>query len=150
MLPLTWADITWLRSITRLPIVLKGILTSEDAALAVEHGVDAIVVSNHGGRQVDGAVAALDALPGVAAAVGDRAPVLMDSGVRRGADVLKAVALGARAVLFGRPYAYALAVAGEAGVRHALRCLLADLDLELGLCGRASMAEVEASLLAEG
>ena len=141
-------DLAFVRASTRLPLLLKGILHPDDARRAVDAGADGVIVSNHGGRQVDGAVGALDALPAVADAVGARVPVLMDSGVRRGADVLKAVALGARAVLFGRPYAYALAAAGEPGVRHALRCLLADLDLELGLCGQASIADVDASLLA--
>jgi isopentenyl diphosphate isomerase/L-lactate dehydrogenase-like FMN-dependent dehydrogenase len=115
--------------------------------MAVDRGADAVVVSNHGGRQVDGAVAALDALPAVVDAVGARVPVLMDSGIRRGADVLKALALGARAVLWGRPYAYALAARGEPGVRHALRSLLADVDLELALSGCASVAEVDRTLL---
>jgi lactate 2-monooxygenase len=147
----TWADLDFIRERTRLPLVLKGMLHPDDVRRAVAHGADGIVVSNHGGRQVDGAVAALDALPRVAAAVqrvaGERVPVLFDSGIRRGADVLKALALGARAVLFGRPYAYALAAAGEAGVTHAVRCLVADLDLELGLCGRTRIAEVDRSLL---
>jgi lactate 2-monooxygenase len=143
----SWADVDFVRTTTRLPLVLKGILHPDDARMAVDHGADAVVVSNHGGRQVDGAVAALDALPAVADAVGARIPVLMDSGVRRGADVLKALALGARAVLWGRPYAFALAAAGERGVRHALRALLADLDLELALCGRASVGEVDRTLL---
>jgi lactate 2-monooxygenase len=143
----SWADVDAVREATRLPLVLKGILHPDDARMAADHGADAVVVSNHGGRQVDGAVAALDALPAVVDAVGARLPVLMDSGVRRGADVLKALALGARAVLWGRPYAFALAARGEAGVRHALRCLLADVDLELALSGRASIAEVDRTLL---
>jgi lactate 2-monooxygenase len=143
----SWPDIDFLRQQTRLPIVLKGILHPADAALALDHGVDGIIVSNHGGRQVDGATAALDALPLVAEAVAGRGPVLMDSGIRRAADVLKARALGATAVLLGRPYAYALAAAGEAGVRQVIRNLLAELDLELALSGRRSMAEVDRSLL---
>jgi lactate 2-monooxygenase len=146
-----WGDVRFLRDATRLPLVLKGIVHPDDAREAVRAGADAVIVSNHGGRQVDGAVAALDALPAVHHAVeraaGQRVPVLMDSGVRRGADVLKAVALGARAVLFGRPYAYALAVAGEAGVRHALRNLLADVDLELALSGHASVRLLDRALL---
>jgi lactate 2-monooxygenase len=146
----SWDDVAFVRSLTRLPLLLKGILHPDDARRATDAGVDGVIVSNHGGRQVDGAVAALDALPAVAEAVDGRIPVLMDSGVRRGADVLKAIALGARAVLVGRPWAYALAAAGERGVRHALRCLLADLDLELALSGRASIAEVDASLLGPG
>lgn len=147
----SWADLDAVRQQTRLPILAKGVLHPHDVRRLVEHHVDGIVVSNHGGRQVDGAVAALDALPSVAAAArrfaGERFPVLFDSGVRRGADVLKALALGARAVLFGRPYAYALAAAGEAGVAHALACLVADLDLELALSGRARIAEVDRSLV---
>ncbi len=144
----SWDDLAFVRASTRLPLLLKGIVHPDDARRALDAGADGVIVSNHGGRQVDGAIGALDALPAVVEAVAGRAPVLMDSGIRRGADVLKALALGARAVGFGRPYAYALAVAGEAGVRHALRCLLADLDLALGLCGQASVADVDATLLA--
>ena len=142
MLPLTWPDIAWLRSITHMPIVLKGIMTGEDAALAVEHGIDGIVVSNHGGRQVDGAIASLDALPGVVDAVGGRVPVLLDSGIRTGADVFKALALGARAVLLGRPYVYGLALADQRGVQEVIRNLLADFDLTMGLAGCASVREI--------
>jgi lactate 2-monooxygenase len=116
----------------------------------VDHGAAGVIVSNHGGRQVDGAVAALDALPAVVDAVGDRTTVLFDSGIRRGADVFKAVALGARAVLLGRPYCYGLAVNGEAGVRDVIQNLVADVDLTLGLAGCASMAEVSRANLAEG
>jgi isopentenyl diphosphate isomerase/L-lactate dehydrogenase-like FMN-dependent dehydrogenase len=144
---LSWADLPFLRERTRLPIVLKGICHPDDARRAIEAGVDGIVVSNHGGRQVDGAVATLDALPGVVGAVAGRIPVLMDSGIRSGADVVKAVALGARAVLLGRPYLYALALAGEAGVRQVLRDLAADIDLTLGLCGCSSLAELSPDLL---
>jgi isopentenyl diphosphate isomerase/L-lactate dehydrogenase-like FMN-dependent dehydrogenase len=139
---LTWNDLAWLRQRTRLPILLKGILHPDDARQAVDHGAAGIIVSNHGGRQLAGAVAALDALPAVADAVGGKALVLFDSGIRRGADVFKAIALGARCVLLGRPYCYGLAVGGEAGVRHVLRNLLADTDLTLGLAGCASFAEV--------
>jgi len=117
------------------PIALKGILHPDDARRAADAGMDAVVVSNHGGRQVDGAIAALDALPGVVDAVGDRIEVLFDSGIRTGADVVKALALGARSVLLGRPYVYGLALAGEDGVRHVLRCLLAELELTLALSG---------------
>jgi isopentenyl diphosphate isomerase/L-lactate dehydrogenase-like FMN-dependent dehydrogenase len=138
---LTWKDLAFLRSHTRLPILLKGILHPDDARQAVDQGVEGVIVSNHGGRQLDGAVAALDALPGVVAAVGGRAVVLFDSGIRRGADVFKALALGARAVLLGRPYCYGLAVGGEQGVRDVLRNLLADTELTLGLAGCASWAE---------
>ncbi len=143
---LTWADLAWLREQTSLPIVLKGICHADDARQAVDSGADGMVVSNHGGRQVDGARAAIDCLPDVAAAAGDL-PVLFDSGIRSGSDVLKAVALGARAVLVGRPYVWGLAVAGEAGVRHVLRCLLAELDLTMGLCGHASPQTLEADVL---
>jgi isopentenyl diphosphate isomerase/L-lactate dehydrogenase-like FMN-dependent dehydrogenase len=139
---LTWKDLPFLRRHTRLPILLKGILHPDDARLAVDHGIEGVIVSNHGGRQVDGAIAALDALPEVVAAVAGRAVVLFDSGIRRGADVFKAVALGARAVLLGRPYCYGLAVGGEQGVRDVLRNLLADTELTLGLAGCASWAEV--------
>lgn len=145
---LTWDDLPFLRDRTRLPILLKGIVHPDDAHLAVEAGMDGVIVSNHGGRQVDGAIAALDALPAVAQAVGGRVPVLFDSGVRTGADVMKAICLGARAVLIGRPYAYGLAVAGEAGAREVIADLAADLDLTLGLSGRRSLAELDASLLA--
>ena len=134
-LALTWADLAWLRERTELPILVKGVLTAEDARLALEHGVDGIVVSNHGGRQVDGAVAALDALVEVRDEVGPDATVLMDGGIRRGADVLKALALGADAVLLGRLYAYGLAVGGAAGVEAVIRQLAAELDLTLALAG---------------
>ena len=145
----TWDDLARLREATRLPILLKGILHPDDASRAVDLGAAGVIVSNHGGRQVDGAVAALDALPGVVRAVGERTTVLFDSGIRRGADVIKALALGARGVLLGRPYAYGLAVAGEEGVREVLANLLADLDLTLGLCGCASVAELGRANLAE-
>jgi isopentenyl diphosphate isomerase/L-lactate dehydrogenase-like FMN-dependent dehydrogenase len=139
---LTWADLAWLRRQTRLPILLKGILHPDDARLAVEHGIEGVIVSNHGGRQVDGAVASLDALPAVAEAVAGRTALLFDGGIRRGADVFKALALGAQAVLVGRPYCWGLAVDGERGVREVLRNLLADVELTLGLAGCASPAEV--------
>jgi lactate 2-monooxygenase len=139
---LTWDDFGWLRGRTTLPIVLKGILHPDDARLAMEHGMDAIVVSNHGGRQVDGAIASLDALPGVAEAVGGRIPVLFDSGIRGGADAFKALALGATAVLLGRPYVYGLALRGEAGVRDVIRNLVADFDLTMALSGCRSVADI--------
>lgn len=144
---LTWEDLRFLRERTRLPILLKGILHPDDARRAADAGVDGVVVSNHGGRQVDGALAALDALPSVVEAVGDRLAVLFDSGVRRGADLFKALALGARAALLGRPYAYGLAVAGEEGVRTVLRNFLADYDLTLALAGCRSSAEVDRETL---
>ncbi len=139
---LSWDDVDFLRGATRLPILLKGVLHPDDARRALDHGVDGIVVSNHGGRQVDGALASLDALPGVVDAVGGRIPVLLDSGVRGGADVFKALALGARAVLIGRPYCYGLAIAGSAGVLDVIRNFHADFDLTLGLAGCASVADV--------
>jgi lactate 2-monooxygenase len=145
---LTWERLAFLRQHTRLPILLKGVLHPEDAALAVEHGADGLVVSNHGGRQVDGAVGALDALPDVVAAVGGRVPVLFDSGVRGGADLFKALALGAAAVCLGRPYVYGLALDGEAGVRAVIQNLLADFDLTMGLAGCASLADVARAELA--
>jgi lactate 2-monooxygenase len=142
-LGLAWADLAWLRDRTDLPVLLKGILTAEDARLALDHGVDGIVVSNHGGRQVDGAVAALDALVEVRDEVGPQPTVLMDSGIRRGADVLKALALGADAVLLGRPYVYGLAVGGAAGVETVIRQLAAELDLTLALTGGRSVRELD-------
>jgi lactate 2-monooxygenase len=145
---LTWDDLAWLRERTSLPILLKGILHPGDAREAARRGVDGIVVSNHGGRQVDGAIAALDALPGVAEAAGDDLAVLFDSGVRSGADVLKALALGADAVLLGRPYIWGLALDGQGGVETVLRMLLAELDLTLALSGYASLAELDRSALA--
>ncbi|MGH9126138.1 MAG: lactate 2-monooxygenase [Acidimicrobiales bacterium] len=138
---LTWDDIGWLREQTRLPVLVKGVCHPDDARLAIDAGVAGVVVSNHGGRQVDGARPALDCLPGVVAVAGDT-PVLFDSGIRCGADILKAVALGARAVLVGRPYVYGLAIGGADGVRHAIRCLLAELDLTLALSGHASLASL--------
>lgn len=131
----TWAGLAFLREHTRLPIVLKGILHPDDARRAVDHGIDGILVSNHGGRQVDGAIAALDALPAVVDAVPGSLPVLFDSGVRTAADAFVALALGARAVLLGRPYMWALAVSGEAGVTELLRGFLAELDLTFALSG---------------
>ncbi|WP_244929408.1 lactate 2-monooxygenase [Nocardioides sp. W7] len=132
---LDWDQLPWLRERWAGPILLKGIQHVDDARLAAEHGVDGIVVSNHGGRQVDGAAASLDQLPAIAEAVGDRLAVLFDSGIRSAPDVVKALALGADAVLLGRPYLYGLALAGQAGVEHVLRCLLAELDLTLGNAG---------------
>ena len=144
---LTWKDIGFLRQHTRVPIILKGILHSNDAALALDAGVDALIVSNHGGRQVDGAIGALDALPGVVREVNGRVPVLFDSGIRRGADVFKALALGAGAVLLGRLYLWGLAVAGEEGVRDVLLNLAADLDLTMALSGYTCCRELDSSAL---
>jgi isopentenyl diphosphate isomerase/L-lactate dehydrogenase-like FMN-dependent dehydrogenase len=123
-------------------MLLKGIQHPEDARRAADAGVQGVIVSNHGGRQVDGAVASLDMLPGIVAAVGDRLEVLFDSGIRTGSDIVKALALGARAVLLGRPYAYGLAHAGQLGVQHVLRSVLADLDLTLGLAGYRTPGEL--------
>jgi lactate 2-monooxygenase len=145
---LTWDDLAFLRETTKLPVLLKGVLHPDDARKALDHGVDGLVVSNHGGRQVDGSIASLDALPPIVGAVGDRIPVLLDSGVRGGADVFKALALGARAVLLGRPYVYGLAIAGQAGVQTVIRNLIADFDLTMGLAGCASVAEIGPSSVA--
>lgn len=146
---LTWDDLAFARERTPLPIYLKGILDPEDARRALGHGMDGVIVSNHGGRQVDGAIAALDALPAVVAAVDGRAPVLFDSGIRSGADVFKAVALGARACMIGRPFALGLGVAGEAGVRDALLNLLAEFDLTMALSGCAAIDEIDGGRLRE-
>ncbi|MEU0270754.1 lactate 2-monooxygenase [Streptomyces sp. NPDC006307] len=134
----TWPDLAFLRENWDGPIVLKGILHPDDARRAAGAGIDGVVVSNHGGRQVAGSVAAADALPRVAEAVGDRLTVLFDSGIRTGDDIFKALALGARAVLVGRPYAYGLGLDGQAGVEHVIRCLLAELDLTLALSGHST------------
>ncbi|QIJ66160.1 lactate 2-monooxygenase [Streptomyces sp. JB150] len=145
----TWPDLAFLRENWDGPIVLKGVLHPDDARRAAQAGMDGVVVSNHGGRQVAGSVAAADALPRIAEAVGDRLAVLFDSGVRTGDDIVKALALGARAVLVGRPYAYGLGLDGQAGVEHVIRCLLAELDLTLALSGHASPATVTAADLVE-
>jgi lactate 2-monooxygenase len=147
-LELGWDDLAWLRERTQLPLLVKGVLTGEDAVRARGCGVDGIVVSNHGGRQVDGAVAALDALEEVREAVGPETTVLMDSGIRRGADVLKALALGADAVLLGRPYAYGLAVGGQEGVEAVIRHLMAETDITLALAGGSRASDLDASWIA--
>ena len=139
---LTWDDLPFLRERTKLPILLKGILHPDDARRAVQAGMNGVIVSNHGGRQVDGAIATIEALPGVVEAVGGEIPVLMDSGIRGGADAFKAIALGARAVLLGRPWVYGLAIAGEAGVRQVLQDFKADFDLTMGLAGCRSVKEI--------
>jgi len=139
---LTWDDLAFLRARTRLPILLKGICHADDARMALAHGMDGVIVSNHGGRQVDGAIAALDALGPVADAVGGRVPVLMDSGVRTAADMFKALALGANAVCLGRPYVYGLAIDGEAGARAVIRNLVAEFDLTCGLAGVRNVGEI--------
>lgn len=145
---LRWEDMRWLREIWRGPIVIKGVLTGDDARRAVDAGAAAVVVSNHGGRQLDGLPASLTALPEVVAAVQGRAEVLMDGGVRRGSDIVKAICLGARAVLVGRAYAYGLAAAGEAGVLHALAILRADMERTLKLLGCATVNELDRSFVA--
>jgi 4-hydroxymandelate oxidase len=144
---LSWEQIDWLRSETRLPVVLKGIVHPDDARLAVEHGVSAIIVSNHGGRQLDGVPATLDLLPAVASAVAGRVPVLVDGGIRRGTDIVKALALGATAVAVGRPILWGLAVAGAEGVAHVLETLKLELARALALCGCRSLGDVSRDLL---
>jgi 4-hydroxymandelate oxidase len=143
----TWDDLEWFESLCPLPLVLKGILRGDDAARAVECGAKAIVVSNHGGRQLDGAIASLDALAEVVKAVDGRAEVLLDGGIRRGTDILKALALGAKAVLVGRPVLWGLAVAGEAGVAHVIEILRDELDVAMALSGCASVEKIDSSLL---
>lgn len=138
----TWNDLTFLREHTRLPILLKGILAPDDARRAVDAGMDGVIVSNHGGRQVDGSISAIAALPGAVGAVKGQIPVLMDSGIRGGADVFKALALGATAVCLGRPYVYGLTLAGQAGVREVLYQLMADFEVTMRLCGCRSIAEI--------
>ncbi|MCO5172094.1 MAG: alpha-hydroxy-acid oxidizing protein [Planctomycetes bacterium] len=145
---LTWADVGWLRSISRLPLLVKGVVRGDDAARALDEGAHGVVVSNHGGRQLDGAPATLDVLPEVVDAVAGRGEVLLDGGVRRGADVLKALALGARAVLLGRPVLWGLAVGGEAGARRALELLRAEVELAMTLVGARAVDEVSRDLVA--
>jgi lactate 2-monooxygenase len=147
---LTWEQLGFLRERTDLPILLKGILHPDDATRAVEAGMGGIVVSNHGGRQVDGSIAALEALPPIVEAVEGRIPILLDSGIRGGADAFKAIALGASAVLIGRPYVYGLAIAGEAGVRDVIENYNADFDLTMGLAGCRSIAEIGPEALVAG
>ena len=141
---LTWSDMPWLRSLTSLPIILKGICHPDDARRAMDGGADGIYVSNHGGRQANGGIAAIDMLPAVAEAVAGRVPILFDSGVRSGSDVIKAVALGADMVGIGRPYSYGLALGGAAGCAHVLRSILAEADLMMAVNGMPSMAAVRA------
>jgi isopentenyl diphosphate isomerase/L-lactate dehydrogenase-like FMN-dependent dehydrogenase len=139
---LTWEDVDWLRSISPLPVVIKGILAPDDADLAIEHGAAAIVVSNHGGRQLDGAPASITMLPGIAEKVAGRVEILIDGGIRRGTDVLKALALGARAVLVGRPVLWGLTLDGAAGVSAVLEHLRGEIDLAMALAGCASINEI--------
>jgi len=144
---LGWAQVEALRALTGLPILLKGVLHPDDARRAVDLGVNGVIVSNHGGRQVDGAIASLDALPAVLEAVGPGTPVLLDGGIRGGADAFKALALGARAVLIGRPYAYGLAIAGEPGVLAVIRNFVAELDLTMALSGCRTVADIRPECL---
>ncbi|HTS54526.1 MAG TPA: alpha-hydroxy acid oxidase [Burkholderiales bacterium] len=144
----TWKDIEWAKSTWGGPLALKGILNPEDAKLAAEHGVDAVIVSNHGGRQLDGVRSAISALPDVVDAVGGRMEVILDGGVRRGTDVIKALALGAKACMIGRPFLYGLASLGSAGVSRALEILRNELDVGLALVGRASLRDLDGSVLA--
>ena len=146
---LSWEDLATLREMTSLPILVKGIQHVEDAREAVQRGIDGIVVSNHGGRQVDGAIASLDALPPIAEAVGGELAILFDSGVRSGSDVLKALALGADAVCLGRPYLWGLALDGQTGVETVLKVVLAELDLTMALCGLTRPEEIGPGLLTD-
>jgi 4-hydroxymandelate oxidase len=145
----TWADLEWLVSATSLPVLVKGVLTGEDAAIAVEYGVAGVMVSNHGGRQLDGSLAGIEALPDVVEAVAGRCEVYCDGGIRRGTDVVKALALGARAVLVGRPTVWGLAVAGADGVARVLDLLHTELLLAMALSGRTSVADIDRSLVSE-
>jgi L-lactate dehydrogenase (cytochrome) len=144
---MSWADVDMLRSIWRGPLILKGVLSPREAQEAVAHGIDGVIVSNHGGRQLDGAIASLDALPGIVEAVGGRIPVLMDGGIRRGADVVKAIALGATACLMARPQLWGLAMGGEAGVAHVLEIFRREIDRTMGLLGVTSVASLNSSFL---
>ena len=144
---LTWKDVDWLRAITNLPVLIKGIVRGDDAVRAVDHGAAGVIVSNHGGRQLDTAIASVRALPEVAEAVAGRAEVLLDGGVRRGTDVIKALALGARAVLLGRPVVWGLAVGGESGARRVLELLRAEVDLAMALCGCPSVDDISGDLV---
>jgi 4-hydroxymandelate oxidase len=144
---LTWEYLAWLRSIARMPVVLKGIVTAEDAVRGLEAGVDGFVVSNHGGRVIDTVIPAIEALPEVVKAVAGRVPVLLDGGVRRGTDVIKAIALGAAAVLVGRPYLYALAVEGAEGVRKCVDMLHREIEMAMAACGRPNVASLDRSLV---
>jgi 4-hydroxymandelate oxidase len=144
---LTWKDIEWFKSICKLPVLVKGVVRGDDARQAVAAGADGIVVSNHGGRQLDTATATIRALPEVVDAAGDRIPVLVDGGIQRGTDVIKALALGAKAVQIGRPPMWGLAIGGKAGVARVLELLKLEFDLAMALCGCASVPEVTADLI---
>lgn len=144
---LTWKDLEWFRSVTKMPIVLKGVMHPDDAEQAIKAGADAIIVSNHGGRALDGVAATIDALPRVTDRVAGRIPVLMDGGIRRGGDIVKALARGANAILVGRPYLYGLAVNGSEGVRHVVQILRTELESAMALTGRTSIAQIDRSTL---
>jgi 4-hydroxymandelate oxidase len=144
---LTWKDVSWLARETKLPVVVKGILHPGDAQLALEHGAAAVGVSNHGGRNLDTVPATIDALPGIAAVVAGRAPILFDGGVRRGVDVVKALALGATAVMIGRPYLWGLAAAGAEGVTRVVQLLVTELELAMAQCGAASLGAIQRELV---
>jgi 4-hydroxymandelate oxidase len=142
-----WSDLEWLRSVAKVPVILKGVLTAQDGKRAVEHGADGVIVSNHGGRNLDTVPSTIDALPRVAEAVAGRIPVLLDSGVRRGTDIFAALALGAKAVLIGRPYIYGLAAGGAAGVERVITILRDELERAMALTGRCSLAAIDSSVL---
>ena len=144
---LSWKDVEWLRSISTVPLLLKGILAADDAVRAIDSGADGVVVSNHGGRNLDTALATIDALPQIVEAVQSRVPVLVDGGIRRGTDVMKALALGANAVLIGRPYLYGLAVGGAAGVARCVEILVKELEMGMMLCGVKSIREIDRSIV---
>ncbi len=146
---LSWKDVDWLQSIAGLPVLVKGVVRADDARRAVEHGAAGVIVSNHGGRQLDGALASIEALPAVATEVGGEVPILLDGGIRRGTDVIKAVALGASAVLIGRPVLWGLASAGEDGVRQVLTLLQRELDLAMALCGCPTVSDITHDLIAD-
>jgi 4-hydroxymandelate oxidase len=145
--PVTWDDVEWLRSITKLPILLKGILDPEDAELAVQNGASGIIVSNHGARDLDSTPATIDVLPRIAERVSGRIPVLMDGGIRRGTDVLKALALGANAIMIGRPFCFGLAVAGAAGVARVVEILRKELEIAMALTGRTTISQIDSSVI---
>ena len=147
---MNWDYVEWLRGAGGLPVILKGILSPEDARMAVERGASAVVVSNHGGRQLDGVIATLDALPDVVDAVGGKVPVLMDGGIRRGSDILKALALGAKAILVGRPPLWGLGAFGQPGVERVLWMLGAELKLDMALAGKPNLASIDSKLVRRG
>lgn len=143
----TWQDLAWLRSLTKLPIILKGVLDMEDAMLAAHHGADGVIVSNHGGRTLDTVAATIDMLPAIATVLQGKLPIFLDGGIRRGTDVLKALALGATAVMVGRPILHGLAAAGATGVAHVLKILRTELEIAMALTGRATLAQLDSSLI---